>query len=71
MLASLPSVAVTSLIAYDVIHPTLGLALGLAAVLLVLDRLGWRIVVGHVRPRAAHHTDQVTRCRRVSRAIGR
>ena len=43
MLASLPSVAVTSLIAFDVIHPTLGLALGLAAVLLALDGLGWRI----------------------------
>jgi ABC-type transport system involved in multi-copper enzyme maturation permease subunit len=44
MLASLPSVAVTSLIAYNVIHATLGLALGLAAALLVLDRLGWRVV---------------------------
>jgi len=43
MLASLPSVAVTSLIAYNVIHATLGLALGLAAVLLALDGLGWRI----------------------------
>jgi ABC-type transport system involved in multi-copper enzyme maturation permease subunit len=43
MLASLPSVAVTSLIALNVIHATLGLALGLAAVLLVLNRLGWRI----------------------------
>jgi ABC-type transport system involved in multi-copper enzyme maturation permease subunit len=43
-LASLPSVAVTTLIAQDVIHATLGLALGFAAVLLVLDGLGWRIV---------------------------
>ncbi len=43
MLASLPSVAVTSLIAYNVIHPTLGLALGGAAALLALDGLGWRI----------------------------
>jgi len=43
MLASLPSVAVTSLIAYNVIHATLGLALGLAAALLVLDGLGLRI----------------------------
>jgi hypothetical protein len=42
MLASLPSVAVTSLIAFDGIHATLGLALGLAA-LLLLDGLGWRI----------------------------
>lgn len=43
-LASLPSVAVTSLIAYNVIHATLGLALGGAAALLVLDGVGWRIV---------------------------
>jgi ABC-type Na+ efflux pump permease subunit len=42
-LASLPTIAVTSLIAYKVIHPTLGIALGFAAVLTVLDRLGWRI----------------------------
>ena len=43
LLASLPSVAVTTLLALNVIHPTLGLALGAAAVLLVLDGLGWRI----------------------------
>jgi ABC-type Na+ efflux pump permease subunit len=46
MLASLPSVVVTTLIAFDVIRPTLALAIGLAAVLLVLDGLGWRIVSG-------------------------
>jgi ABC-type Na+ efflux pump permease subunit len=44
ILASLPSVAVTTLIAYDVIHATLGLAVGLAVLLLVLDGLGWRMV---------------------------
>jgi ABC-type Na+ efflux pump permease subunit len=43
-LASLPTVVATSLIAFDLIHPTLGLALGLAAALLVLDGLGWLIV---------------------------
>lgn len=43
LLASLPSVAVTTLIALNVIPPTLGLALGAAAVLLILDGLGWRI----------------------------
>jgi ABC-type Na+ efflux pump permease subunit len=43
LLASLPSVAVTTLIAFNVIHPTLGLALGGAALLLALDGLGWRI----------------------------
>jgi ABC-type transport system involved in multi-copper enzyme maturation permease subunit len=43
LLASLPSVAVTTLIALNVIHATLSLALGLAAALLVLNRLGWRI----------------------------
>jgi ABC-type Na+ efflux pump permease subunit len=44
MLASLPSVAVTSLISFDVIHPTIGLALALGAALLAANRLGWRIV---------------------------
>ncbi len=42
LLASLPTVAVTSLIAFNVIPATLGVALGLGAVLLVLVRLGWR-----------------------------
>jgi ABC-type transport system involved in multi-copper enzyme maturation permease subunit len=42
--ALVPSVAVTTLIAYKVIHATLGLALGLAAALLVLNRLSWRII---------------------------
>jgi ABC-2 type transport system permease protein len=42
-LASLPTVAVTTLIAYDVIHATLGLALILAAALLILNGLGWRL----------------------------
>jgi hypothetical protein len=43
LLASLPLVAVTTLIALDLIHATLGLALGGAAVLLVLDTVGWRM----------------------------
>jgi ABC-type transport system involved in multi-copper enzyme maturation permease subunit len=42
-LAGLPAVAVTTLIALNVIPATLGLALAGAAVLLVLNRLGWRI----------------------------
>jgi ABC-2 type transport system permease protein len=44
VLGSLPLIAVTSLIAFDVIHPTLGLALALGAGLIVIDRLGWRVV---------------------------
>ncbi len=43
-LASLPSVIVSALVSFDVIHATLGLALGLAAALLLRDRLGWRVV---------------------------
>ncbi|MCW2905933.1 MAG: type transporter [Actinomycetia bacterium] len=43
VLANLPSVVVTSLIAFNVIHATLVVALGGAVVLLVLNRLGWRI----------------------------
>ena len=42
-LACLPSVAVTTLIALNVIRPTLALAIVAAAALLVLNRLGWRI----------------------------
>jgi ABC-2 type transport system permease protein len=43
MLANLPSVAVTTLLAYNVIHPTIRLGIGLAVALVVLDRLGWRM----------------------------
>lgn len=43
ILANLPSVAVTTLLALNVIHPTLALAIGAAALLLVLNRLGWRV----------------------------
>jgi ABC-type Na+ efflux pump permease subunit len=42
-LASLPTIAVTSLIAYKVIQPSFRLAFGLAVALFVLDRLGWQI----------------------------
>jgi ABC-2 type transport system permease protein len=35
---------VTTLVAFDVIHATLGLALGLGATLLLANGLGWRIV---------------------------
>jgi ABC-2 type transport system permease protein len=44
VLASLPPVFVAALIALNVIHATLGLALGLAAALLLGDGLGWRIM---------------------------
>jgi len=38
------TVVVTSLTAFDVIHPSLGLAIGAAALLLLLDVSGWRLV---------------------------
>jgi ABC-2 type transport system permease protein len=44
LLASLPTVIATSLIALDVIHPTVARGICLAVALLVLDGLGWRIV---------------------------
>ncbi len=44
LVGSLPLVVVTSLIAFDVIHATLRLGLGLGAALLLADLLGWRIV---------------------------
>jgi ABC-type transport system involved in multi-copper enzyme maturation permease subunit len=43
-LASLPTIAVTTLIALNVIHPTSTLVLALAIGLLVANRLGWRVV---------------------------
>jgi hypothetical protein len=45
MLVSLPSfaVAVAALVAFEVIHATLGLAVALGVVLLTLNVLGWRI----------------------------
>ncbi|MFL6142161.1 MAG: ABC transporter permease [Labedaea sp.] len=43
MVVSLPSIAVTTLIAYDVIHATAMLALGLAAALLLGNTVGWRV----------------------------
>lgn len=44
VLGNLPLVALTTLVAFDVIHPTLALAVGLGAALLAIDRLGWRFV---------------------------
>ena len=44
ILASLPTAVVAALIAFNVIHPTLGLASGLAAALLLGNRLGWQIM---------------------------
>lgn len=43
-LASLPTIAVTTLLSVNVIRPTLGLGVALGAVLLFADRLGWRVV---------------------------
>lgn len=44
ILASVPSIAVTTVISLGGIHMTLSLALGLGAALLLVDGLGWRIV---------------------------
>jgi ABC-2 type transport system permease protein len=43
-LAGLPVILVAYLIAFNVIHMTPGLTFGVAAALLVLDGLGWRVV---------------------------
>jgi ABC-2 type transport system permease protein len=43
LLGSLPVGVATSLLAFDVIHATLGLALVLAVLLLLANALGWRI----------------------------
>ena len=44
LIGSLPVGVATSLIACDAIHATLGLAIGLAVLLLLANALGWRIV---------------------------
>jgi ABC-type transport system involved in multi-copper enzyme maturation permease subunit len=44
LLASLPTVAVTSLVAYSVVPVSPQLVIGFAVVLIVLDRVGWRFV---------------------------
>jgi len=43
ILASLPTAVVAALVAFDVLHPTLGLALGLAGALLLGNGLGWQL----------------------------
>jgi ABC-2 type transport system permease protein len=43
VLCCLPAVAVTSLIAFNVIPATLPVALAFGAGLVLLDRLGWRV----------------------------
>jgi ABC-type Na+ efflux pump permease subunit len=42
--ASLPPVAIVALVNFSIITPSLGLALGLAAALLLIDGLAWRFV---------------------------
>jgi ABC-type Na+ efflux pump permease subunit len=42
--ANLPPLGVVALMTFDVIKPSLGLALGLAAALLAIDVFGWRAV---------------------------
>ena len=42
--ANLPPLAIVALMTFNVITPSTGLAIGLAAVLLALDALGWRAV---------------------------
>ena len=44
VLGNLPLVALSTLLAFNVIKPTLALALVLGGVLIVVDRLGWRVV---------------------------
>jgi ABC-type Na+ efflux pump permease subunit len=43
ILACLPIVAVTSLVAFDVIPATVAVAAGFGVALLILDRIGWRM----------------------------
>ena len=42
--ASFPPLVLTALVLFNVVHHTFGFTLGLVAVLLVFDGLGWRLV---------------------------
>ena len=44
VLASLPPVSIVALMSFNVIIPSLGLALGLAGALLLIDGMAWRVV---------------------------
>ena len=44
-LVSLPPLAMAVLVSFYVVHPTVGLVLGLAAVLVVVDALGWKAML--------------------------
>jgi ABC-2 type transport system permease protein len=44
VLASLPTIALTTLISLNVIHPSLRLGVALGVVLLIGNRVGWRLV---------------------------
>jgi ABC-type transport system involved in multi-copper enzyme maturation permease subunit len=44
VLASLPPVALLALLSFNIITPSLGLALGLALAFLLIDGLAWRVV---------------------------
>jgi ABC-type transport system involved in multi-copper enzyme maturation permease subunit len=46
VLASLPPVALLALMSLNVITPSLGLAVGLAAAFLLIDGMAWRVVAG-------------------------
>lgn len=48
--ASLPTVAVAALLAYNVIHPTLRVAIGFAMLLVVLNAVSWRLVAAALDP---------------------
>jgi hypothetical protein len=45
--ASLPPIACAALVAFNVIRPSLGLALGFAAALLLIEGVGWRITASY------------------------
>jgi hypothetical protein len=42
-LASVPALALTTLITFRVIHPTVALAVGLGIALVAIDAIAWRI----------------------------
>ena len=70
-LASLPPLAVTALMGFGVIQPTLGLSLAFGAALLVVDLLAWRVVATMFdRERLITASKATTAARRPATVLG-
>jgi hypothetical protein len=70
-LASLPPLAVTALMGFGVIRPSLGLSLAFGAALLVVDLLAWRVVAKMFDRERLITAGKATTARRPATILGR